>query len=380
LIDRHSLSGGRRIALHEYPLRSTPFAEDLGRAAREFSVELFVLGQNYMPDRDRLIAALEEPGPGQLAHPYLGRMRAVVKDFRLTESTARGGIARFSVTFVEAGEQREPQGELQTPAAVADAADAAQEEAAASFAAAFSVDGQPAFVRADAKNALTRATGVLEDAIGAVPSIPEAVTEFRDQLSHFSNALSELVLAPKKLANEVTRLVDDLQGIAQRPGEALSMYDDAETFGADDKPITGATPARDQQRANRAAINALVRDTSAAAAARTTSRTTWSALEDAVATRDRISERLDDRAEVSGDARFERFTDLRLAVIRDIRTRAADLARVGYYAPPQVQPALVLAHRIHGDASRDQEIIDRNRVRHPGFVPGGDRLEVLLDP
>jgi len=40
-------------------------------------------------------------------------------------------------------------------------------------------------------------------------------------------------------------------------------------------------------------------------------------------------------------------------------------------------PAIVLAYRLYGDAERADEIVARNRVRHPGFVPGGQPLEVL---
>jgi prophage DNA circulation protein len=45
------------------------------------------------------------------------------------------------------------------------------------------------------------------------------------------------------------------------------------------------------------------------------------------------------------------------------------------------QPALVLAQRLYGDPAsveaRAAEIVARNKVRHPGFVPGGVALQVL---
>jgi prophage DNA circulation protein len=47
--------------------------------------------------------------------------------------------------------------------------------------------------------------------------------------------------------------------------------------------------------------------------------------------------------------------------------------------PQATQPALVLAYSLYEDASRDADIIARNNVRHPGFVPGGRTLEVLAD-
>ncbi len=43
---------GRRVQLVEYPLKDTPNSEDMGRKARSFSIEAFVLGADYMSARD----------------------------------------------------------------------------------------------------------------------------------------------------------------------------------------------------------------------------------------------------------------------------------------------------------------------------------------
>lgn len=50
---------GRRNVLHQYPYRDLPFAEDLGREVRRFSVHAFVLTQ---PEYDALVEALECAG------------------------------------------------------------------------------------------------------------------------------------------------------------------------------------------------------------------------------------------------------------------------------------------------------------------------------
>lgn len=39
------------------------------------------------------------------------------------------------------------------------------------------------------------------------------------------------------------------------------------------------------------------------------------------------------------------------------------------YTPPETVSALVLAHALYGDALRSGEIVSRNRVPNPGFVP-----------
>lgn len=108
---------GRRVVLHEFPLRDLPYAEDMGRKARRWPLEIYVLGPDYMAARDRLITALEEPGPGTLIHPYLGSLQAVVTEARgPRESTREGGMARFSVTFAEAGDNRYPTAQADTSA------------------------------------------------------------------------------------------------------------------------------------------------------------------------------------------------------------------------------------------------------------------------
>jgi prophage DNA circulation protein len=68
---------------------------------------------------------------------------------------------------------------------------------------------------------------------------------------------------------------------------------------------------------------------------------------------------------------------LHAAVVRDLNTRAAKLPRTRSFTPSATVPALVLAQRLYGDATRADDIAARNFVRHPGFVPGGVELEVI---
>ena len=49
------------------------------------------------------------------------------------------------------------------------------------------------------------------------------------------------------------------------------------------------------------------------------------------------------------------------------------------YTPQATLPALVIAHRLYGDATRADEVCVRNNVRHPGALRGGMALEVLSE-
>jgi prophage DNA circulation protein len=99
-------SGGRRVALHQYPKRSLPYAEDMGRTANGFSVQGYLIGPDYLNDKDALITALEMDGPGNLRLPLpyaMSDVLVMVRAYGVTESRERGGMCTVEMEFVEYG-------------------------------------------------------------------------------------------------------------------------------------------------------------------------------------------------------------------------------------------------------------------------------------
>ena len=66
---------------------------------------------------------------------------------------------------------------------------------------------------------------------------------------------------------------------------------------------------------------------------------------------------------------FAALQHARAAARRHMAQAAAVSVPMITITPIAVQPALVLAYRQWGDATRSQELVARNRVVHPGFVP-----------
>ena len=60
---------------------------------------------------------------------------------------------------------------------------------------------------------------------------------------------------------------------------------------------------------------------------------------------------------------------VRLLLISGINTRLEQSARIIQRTPDEVLPALVLAATWFDNAARDADIIRRNAITHPGFVP-----------
>jgi prophage DNA circulation protein len=399
----HEASGGfgRRTVTHEYPLRDKPYVEDLGRKARTIELEAFVLataanGFNYMPRRDALIAALEEAGPGVLVHPYLGELRVSLTESKLSEKTAEGGMARFALTFVEAGEVTFPSASENTPSIVNSRADAAEEAVLTEFSDQFSIADEPAFVADAAKEILGNATTLIGSLPRLVPAIKEAMAEFVPNLSELSGTLDTLMQTPSQLGALVLSQIDELRDLAENPVELLwidardpfnglkmlrKLFDFGEAGTPYPVPIVPATtPSRIQQADNQQAITALVQRAAVITAVRASSDRDFAVFQDAQSVRTELADRLDTLLLATGDDdTYNALVDLRTAMVNDLTARGADLARLVNYTPAGTLPALTLAYDLYEDASRDGEIVSRNRVQHPGFVRGGRPLQVLAD-
>ncbi|MFB9087676.1 DNA circularization N-terminal domain-containing protein [Erwinia tracheiphila] len=75
MIEDTTLTGGRRIVRHEYPLRDEGLTEDMGRALRQYAFTAVVVGDDYFDQRDALINALEAGDVGELVHPNWGTLK-----------------------------------------------------------------------------------------------------------------------------------------------------------------------------------------------------------------------------------------------------------------------------------------------------------------
>lgn len=382
-IQGHEGAFGRRVQLHEYPLRDTPFAEDLGRRARTLSVDALVLGgDNYWPARNALLDACESAGPGTLKHPYLGELRVVCTGCKLREDNQAGGVARFTLDFVELGEAKFPSGEASTAAAVVAKADYAAEAVQAQFERRMSVAGKPAFVAAGAGTIFSGALASIQGAVGKVRGAADAVAQLQRDVDAARNDLTTLIYAPASAAQALVASIKQLvRSVATAPADALSLARTLYRFGALLPDVQPSTTSRKQQALNQAELLGLVRVTAAAEGARAVAAVTFDNYQAAVAARDELVDTLDDAMLSAGvsDELYDALRGLRAAVVRDVAARGADLARLVTWQPAVTTPSLALAQQLWADGAREPELTARNAIRHPLFVAGAVPLEVLAD-
>jgi len=373
---------GRRVELHEYPQRDEAFPEDLGLKADAFTIEAIIIGPDYRTSRDKLIVALKKAGAGELVHPYYGRRTVtLVSPARIVESPDEGGMARFSLDFVEAGENEQPSARVDTQSVVEERADDATSACADEFAETYSLDGSPEFVETSALDTARDMMSALESARRSLVPDLSVLSDYMAAASGVVGSLNSLIRAPAAFAQTILGMFGSLKALALSPLHALNSYRGLFDYGNKHASVPRTTPARRRQATNQAAMIGLVRRSALIEASRLASRTEFDTYDQAVAMRDDLAIRLDDEAAGAtvSDPVYQALTALRVALIRDLTARSINAPRVSTEILPATLPALVAAYRIHGDATRADELISRNRkrIRHPGFVPGGVALEIV---
>lgn len=383
-------TGGRRTVLDEFPLRDTPTTQDMGRSARQFKLDMLLIGADYMAARDQLIAALEAAGPGTLVHPFYGELHVAVQgSYSCEESTEQGGRATLSANFVEAGEKPRPDSNPVPGATVNTAADALQGNATDAFVDSFGVAGYAGFVADGAIDALNDVTRAINEAGGLLVG----AQIIGERVTRLAAAFQELILAPGNLAASLLEIVRGISNTAD-PFVALRAQMALFNLGRTSKATRGTgyvTPSRAQVAINQAAIQTLIERVAVSEAARLAtgrpldangqpfSGLTYDSRDMAVTVRDQVLAELERQQLLATRASYWSLARLASELVRDMNSRSASLAPLTRVTPATTQPALLIAHRLYGDAQRADEIVARNRIKHPGFVAGGTTLEVLKD-
>lgn len=308
----------------------------------------------------------------------------LVEDYRLSESSDEGGIARFTIVFREAGIATPPP--IATDANAAALADATLAGAPGAFKNRFSVDKAAGFVEDAAAKLVAGAAVAAEFAALGSGGLGSALRTFEAGLRFLPASTAALLRTPLALGRSLIGLVSAVAALAPPGGRRLRAMETMGQFGAGVLPVLATTPARVRQAGNQGAIINLVRLAADAELVRAAAATRWTNREAASAARVRLGALIDGHALAAADAgddgMAESFTALRAVFVADIIARTAGLARGYAFTPRATEPALVIAQRLFGPLRAGAEaeaLISANRIRHPGFVPGGKSLSIASE-
>ena len=370
---------GRRIHVFEYPQRDKPFVEDLGKSAREITVTAVFAGADYISGMQKLLDAMEQEGSGVLIHPMLGSMKVTPKEStKVTYSTKDCGYSFATLTFVESGDYVYPTSAVDTAAKVAATASGLNAAALQAFIKRLDLTGAQDFVISTIGGRLSEYFQI--DVYKTISSL----FDVSDEMSTLAaRAISYVNRTPRSFGQAVLNAFGFSRASYsvnnwRRVTRLLSHLVKSDGMN---NSYAVARKSAESSRATAASlqVQALARSAVLAEAISASANVGGSeggiSYEDMISIRDEVLGAIDaEMLKCEDDDVYLALEESRASVYDDMTSRAQDEARLITVTPPEVMPALVVAYDFYEDASRDQEIIDRNGVRHGGFVPAKELL------
>jgi prophage DNA circulation protein len=430
LIEDASTPVGRKVQLHEYPKRDEAYTEQMGKVARVHRVKAYVIGPDCFEQRDKLLKALETEGEGTLVHPWLGQMLVVPGAAEMAHSRREGGMVTFELTFYPGNAQANPSVRSNTARMTAQTSASYWSSALDRYKSAMAKVDTARINLIGLQNGLTGVFGVLtgqfsplSGAIGSVRSLAQMLTNTPGSLSSlFSGYFSDLGLSTPKGASSAFKPDGGSGGSGGSAGNAgssagsatvssptsptsagaatfdsysnavatvSSQAEDAASIDAVPVSSGADTTAAAQALANLVQDAVLVQATATVAqmpvnAAATALESTPSVdqqlidpvvraevpvAQDVIAARDSLDQAFWQASLKADAAYYPTINAARQQVVRHLTAVAASGVQLVSVTPLETVPAVVLAYRRFGDATREGEIVQRNKINHPGFVP-----------
>jgi prophage DNA circulation protein len=392
--------GGRTVAVHEYANSDDYDLEDTGQAPRYYSGSAYVHGDDADTQAIAFAEALSSPGPGTLVVPILGPIQVQALPWKRTAHKDQLGYIAFSVRFVR---QSTSTPLVTTPLLgqlVFDAADTMAGALADLFPDALTLNLSANYVIAAAVDAVEGIAAVVE----AVRSANPVDATISAQVAAANVAI--VIAAPLLISAEAVDPVAVASLVANAPaiapdttdptailaaaivatirllGDGMVANPDAGAgallgialyYPATPTPVTTTANAA-AAAANAAAINDLARRAAYTAWCEALQRQTYPDRPSGVAARASAAERLGQELDtVSGSAAmadaYDSLMDLQGATVAFLTAQITNLAPVVTITAPRSMPAAWWAWRLYSDPTRDVDLVLRNGVADPAFMP-----------
>lgn len=371
---------GRRGEVHSFPQRDEPFIEDLGRIPEEYEIVGFLVGDDALQRKRALMRVATTRSPSApfkigrlLRHPYLGDVRAFPLGLRIRETWDDGRVVRFTLRLVKTADVPQPT-KVTSAEAGADEEAAALADSAGDVAESEIVTTGPQRIRDTFAAGLAKLGAKLQS-LDVFGGEAQEVAILAGQIVALVNEANDLARAPATAVATVRAALDAILLSASQASKAFSAYENLFGFQVESAGGAGATGLA--AAANATALEDLVHRIAAAGSVRAGVRRTYASRPDARNARDRALGLLDDLAESSSGEVSRAVSKLRVAAHKGIPPDGSKLPELRTVTLKAETPALVLAWRLYGDATRADEIQERNGVAHGGFLPALEPLEVL---
>lgn len=424
-VTSRSWSSGRRNQVHEYPNKDIPYTEDLGKKAESYPVTAFVIGSDYKSKRDALRKACIQEGSGTLIHPDYGTIEVICDSISIKEDYSSQRMAIIELVFIEVGEKAIPETSIDYAGQITSSAGSLTSAAKNSFVSGFSLS--------DGVEGLTGLLGSISDlCTSSLDNIGTGIGYAEGLASDVQGAMNNIVAAssyalslktsakallntPNGLASQIDTVfsaISSLAGGYSGSGASSTKAYSASSTSSSSSSATSASSAtvttnafktvrelasksnasetantsNDDAKAEKKCmqqIEQLTKQIVVAKEAEVITTIEFASAEDAeVVLDDFLTDveevELFEDVEPSSEV-MQSLRDLREIVIEYMQNIAMELPRTRSLILNGSLPSLVVAYDLYEDVNRADEIVKKNKIAFPGFIPAGKELKVLTE-
>lgn len=388
LIPQASVPVGMKGQLHEFPQRDEPYFEQLGKQSQVHRLTVWIIGDDCFERRDKFLEAIQTPGAGELVHPWLGRMQVKAGEAELTHDYQQGGMVSMLITFYPDTPLKFPVARVNTQQQVVKASESMWDSALARYKAAMAKVDQARLGLARLRNNLSAVYTVIQRQFAPFVGVFTNLTGLAQSIMNAPGSLSALFSSYFSDFSVQDYLGNDSSyrntvATASQQAEAVSSINAVSTIGGVDSAAASQAAADLVQDALLVQIALIVSempiasqpvstDTTPSAdqqAAQPFQRPEVPVADDVLELRDGLNEAMLEASLKADSAHYLVLNALRQTIVKHLTAVAASGVRLVEITPPETLSALVLAYRRFGDATRESEVVQRNRIHHPGFVP-----------
>ena len=216
LVDSYTYSSQRRFAEQYYPQRNFIQRTDQGQGEQIYSVNAYIIGDDYWQERDELAKVLNDTTAGIFVNSYGGDVNCSCASFTMAESVSEGRIVYFTINFKLEEEQPETNYiAINTATNIAVKKQSLLDSILDWFDKAYTIANQPVGALTDLNNGINEAFKVIE----ATRKLASTQANFKRQISNLQGKVQALGLNARYLSTSFKELID----YGTNPNTALSF-------------------------------------------------------------------------------------------------------------------------------------------------------------
>ena len=400
LIPQASVPVGMKGQLHEFPQRDTPFFEQMGKQSQVHKMTAWVIGDDCFERRDKLVEALETPGGGELVHPWLGRMQVKAGECEMSHDLMGGGMVSFDLTFYPDEPLKTPAAKVNTQAQVVKSSESLLTSSLNRYQSAMATVNKARLGLLQMRNSLSNVFSVIQQQFAPFVSVFTDLTGFAQSLINSPSSLSSLFASyfssfpgfdffssssggrSRSSSGSGAGYRGALAEATQQT-EAAGSINTVSSIGGTDAVAASQATANLVQDSTLVQIGLIVSEMPVAIqpesietapsveqqALQPIVRPDVPVADDVIELRDNLNEMIHEVSLKADPEHYLVLNNFRQTVVKHLTAVAQSGVRLVDITPPETLSALVLAYRRFGDATRASEVVQRNRIHHPGFVP-----------